>query len=154
MPNLFLYAPQWLSYYSPVIGGLRGATALGMEPTYYWDGLDRSVLDWLDQHTPEGGKIHFSAPSWANLELMRRWGVLERDYRDESPGRYVWHVLQRRPSAASEADRWLIEHSCPAFSKKIHNGRPGWLLDVPLVEIYPYEQYLAAKRAVSSTEGN
>ena len=32
--------PVPLSYFSPIVGGLPGATALGMEPTYYWDGLD------------------------------------------------------------------------------------------------------------------
>ena len=41
--NLRWYAPQWLSYYSLAIGGLPGATALGMEPTYYWDGLDQTA---------------------------------------------------------------------------------------------------------------
>ena len=35
--SLYWYAPQWLSYYNLLIGGLPGATAAGMEPTYYWD---------------------------------------------------------------------------------------------------------------------
>ncbi|MGL6194772.1 MAG: ArnT family glycosyltransferase, partial [Thermoguttaceae bacterium] len=46
--NIFWYAPQWLSYYNGLIGGLRGATKAGMEPTYYWDSLDQEVLDWLE----------------------------------------------------------------------------------------------------------
>ena len=29
--------PVPLSYYSPLIGGLPGAAAIGMEPTFYWD---------------------------------------------------------------------------------------------------------------------
>src|SRR5262249_46342248 len=32
--------PVPLAYYSPLVGGLPGATALGMEPTYYWDALN------------------------------------------------------------------------------------------------------------------
>lgn len=146
LPNLYLYAPQWLSYYNLLIGGLRGATALGMEPTYYWDSLDGPVLDWLHRHTPEDSKIRFAAPSWANLELMRRWGTLRREYREEAPGRFAWYVLQRRPSAASDADRWLIEHARPEFRKRLGACH---LLDVSLLEVYPYQQYLAAERAVS-----
>jgi hypothetical protein len=145
--GLYRYAPQWLSYYNVFIGGLRGATELGMEPTYYWDTLDRPVLDWLHAHTPENGKIRFAAPSWANLELMRRWGVLRRDYRDEAPGRFVWYVLQRRPSAASEADSWLIEHARPAYEKRLG---PGWAEDVPLLWVYPHSQYLEAEKRTRS----
>jgi hypothetical protein len=143
---LYLYGPQWLSYYNLLIGGLRGATALGMEPTYYWDSLDGPVLDWLHRHTPEDSKIRFAAPSWANLELMRRWGTLHREYREEAPGRFAWYVLQRRPSAASDADRWLIEHARPEFRKRLG---ACYLRDVSLLEVYPYQQYLAAEHAVS-----
>jgi 4-amino-4-deoxy-L-arabinose transferase-like glycosyltransferase len=38
------YFPHGLSFYNRLIGGLRGATALGLEPTYYWDSLDRQTL--------------------------------------------------------------------------------------------------------------
>src|SRR5262249_6877250 len=35
--SLVLMMPVPLSYYSPLVGGLPGATRMGMEPTYYWD---------------------------------------------------------------------------------------------------------------------
>lgn len=140
--GLYRYSPQWLSYYNLLIGGLRGATAMGMEPTYYWDSLDRQVLDWLHANTPEEGKIRFAAPSWANLELMQHWSVLKRDYRDDAPGRFVWYVLQRRPSAESDADAWLLAHGRPAFEKRLE----GFLACTPLLAVYPYGQYLQAER--------
>ncbi len=147
--NLFWYAPQWLSYYNLLIGGLPGATALGMEPTYYWDGLDRSVLDWLQTHTRPGEKVEFAAGAWENLELMRAWGTLRCEYQPQSPGEFRWYVLQRRASAWQPADRWLIEHARPAFAKAIRpNGFGPWRLDVPLVEIYSYDRYLEAADAV------
>lgn len=143
------YAPQWLSYYNLAIGGLPGATALGMEPTYYWDGLDRSVLDWLDEHTGPGEKVQFAAPSLENLLLMRRWGTLPVEFRARAPGTYRWHVIQHRPSGWQPADRWLVEHAEPAYRKTIRGGGWGpWRLDVPLVEIYSYSQYLEACEAV------
>jgi hypothetical protein len=150
--SLFWYTPQWLSYYNLLIGGLPGATALGMEPTYYWDGLDRSVLDWLHAHTRPGEKVEFAAGAWENLELMRAWGTLRCEYQPQSPGEFRWYVLQRRPSAWQPADRWLIAHARPAFAKAIRPiGFAPWRLDVPLVEVYSYDQYLEAVDALSTT---
>jgi len=137
--NLVLYAPQWLSYYNLLIGGLGGATAAGMEPTYYWDGLDHSVLDWLHEHTAEGEKIRFGACSPTNLYLMRRWGTLRRETDPGAPGEFRWYVVQRRPSGYSPVDEWLIGHARPAHRKT--------LLAVPLVEVYRYADY---RRAVES----
>ena len=37
--SVALMMPVPLSYYSPLVGGLPGASRLGMEPTYYWDAL-------------------------------------------------------------------------------------------------------------------
>jgi hypothetical protein len=145
--SLLWYAPQWLSYYNLVLGGLPGATAVGMEPTYYWDALDPSVLDWLERHTPPGEKISFGSAPPENLALLRKWGVLRRDYRQDSPGRFVWYVIQRRPSAWEPCDQWLIEHARPAFQKTIRSGGWGpWRLDVPLLDVYPYAEYLRACR--------
>ena len=39
--SVALMMPVPLSYFSPLIGGLPGAAKLGMEPTYFWDGLTR-----------------------------------------------------------------------------------------------------------------
>jgi hypothetical protein len=143
--SLSWYSPQWLSYYNLLIGGLRGATALGMEPTYYWDGLDRTVLAWLEAHSGPEEKVDFATGAWENLELMRAWGTLPRDYRPEGPGEYRWYVVQCRPSAWQPADRWLVEHARPAFVKTIRAGGLGpWRLDVPLVLVYSYGQYLEA----------
>jgi hypothetical protein len=150
---MFWYAPQWLSYYNLLVGGLPGATALGMEPTYYWDALDGEVLAWLDQHTPAGAKVAFAAPSPENLELMSRWGLLRVEYRDEAPGTFRWYVLQRRPSAWQPADKWLIAHGHPAFQKTIRHGGWGfWRLTEPLIEVYPYAEYEAACRAPDPVE--
>jgi hypothetical protein len=128
---------------------LRGATALGMEPTYYWDGLDQSVLDWLLENTQENEKIYFAAGSEKNLELMRRWQVLPRETNVAAPGEFRWYVLQRRPSALKEVDLWLIEHCQPAFEKTIHPGGVGpWRLDVPLIQVFSFQQYLQAGEAI------
>lgn len=146
--SLFWYAPQWLSYYNLLIGGLRGADAAGMEATYYWDALDCDVLDWLHAHTEAHDKIDFAAPSFENLSLMRQAGILRRGWRPDEPGAYRWRVIQRRPTFWTSRDRWLVEHETPVFSKTIRPPDCGigpWRLDVPLIVVYSFEQYRRAQ---------
>ena len=145
----YWYQPHGLSYYNLLIGGLPGAVRRGMEPTYYWDGLDRSVTDWLARNTRYDEKVKFTALPEENLSLMRSFGLLDVEYRAEAPGRYRWYVLQRRPSTLSAADRWLIRHHDAAFQKRIRpNGWGPWRLDTPLVEVYAFEQHLESLAAV------
>jgi uncharacterized membrane protein YhaH (DUF805 family) len=173
--SLIWYAPQWLSYYNLAIGGLPGAAALGMEPTYYWTGLDRSVLEWLHKHTAPDEKVLFgpvlevmalSGPKVGeeavvgpvreekvqagpveNLRQMQTWGLFRRRFAFAAPGRYRWYVIQHRPSAWQAADAWLVARAEPALRRTIRGGGWGpWRLDVPLVEVYSYDQYLGACR--------
>lgn len=146
--NLAWYAPQWLSYYNLLIGGLRGAAAAGMEPTYYWDALDGEVLGWLEAHTAGDEKVRFGSGSPENLALMRAWGMLGVEYRPDAPGRYAWYVIQRRPSACMPPDRWLLENARPVYRKTLRQSGWGpWRLDVPLIEIYRYADFAAAREA-------
>jgi len=142
--SLVWYAPHWLSHYNLLIGGLPGATAAGMEPTYYWDGLDRSVLDWLDENTEEDQNIWIRSPSLENLVWMhRRQGT---QY-EPVPGAFRWYVLQNRPGnwPPDSVDRRLMEEFTPAMAKTIRTGGWGpWRLDVPLVAVYDFRQYFEA----------
>lgn len=144
------YWPQELSYYNLTIGGLRGATALGMEPTYYWDSLDRRVFDWLETNTGPEEKILFGAAPPENLALLREWGTLQRGYRAADPGVFRWYVIQLRPSGWRDFDRWLLTHEQPAYRHTIRADDQGlgpWRLDVPLLNIYTFEQYERARAA-------
>ena len=136
--SLFWYKPQWLSYYNLLAGGLRGATAAGMEPAYYWDGLDEEVLDWLHRHTGAGEKVIFAAPPTENLALLYRWGLLRCEYRARAPGQPRWYVVQHRPSAWTANHRQWLAGARPAFQKRIRaEGIGPWCLDVPVISIYP-----------------
>ena len=156
--SVFWYAPQWLSYYNLLIGGVRGATAAGMEPTYYWDGLDESVLRWLRQNTAADEKIRFAAGPGDNLRLLEEWSILRRDFRPGAKGKFRWYVLQRRPSGWQPADRWLMQNRRPVFFKTLGrhrfqdtaDGWWAWRRDVRLVEVYAYSDYEQARRAVGA----
>jgi hypothetical protein len=123
--------PVPLSYYSPLAGGLPGATRLGMEPTYYWDSLQPEVLDWLNAHTTSDQKVMFSRypTSWLYLRQTHR---LRPGIQPHEPGLWAWYVMQNRPGAMRQMERDLIAHGHPAkvFSR--------W--GVPLLWVFPYHE--------------
>jgi hypothetical protein len=127
--SVLLLLPVPLSYYSPLVGGLPGATRLGMEPTYYWDGLSAEARRWLRDNTQPGQTIRFATfpTSWLYL---RQTGELPRRLDPIDPGRPAWYVMQNRPGAWSRIDRQLAERSIPALvvSK----------FGVPLIWVFPY----------------
>ena len=140
--DTFSYFPHNLSYYSRIVGGLRGAVALGLEPTYYWDALDREALKWLEEHTDRDEKVAFAAGPRDNLALLKRWGMLAR--LPGEPGRFRWYVIQRRPSAWQPVDRRLIEQEQPAYQRTLGS--------VPLLDVYAFEKYEKAAATTAREE--
>lgn len=137
--SVALMMPVPLSYFSPIVGGLPGAAALGMEPTYFWDGLTDEALDWLNSHTPPGQKVGFATypTSWLYL---RDHGRLRPAILPNEPGGWSWYVVQNRPGAFLPLDRALVDRGRPAFVVK------KW--GVPLVWVFPYEQVREMSREV------
>jgi hypothetical protein len=132
-----LMMPVPLSYYSPVVGGLPGASTLGMEPTYYWDALTDEALDWLKAHTAPGQKVRFATypTSWLSLRDSGRLppGLLPND-----PGVWAWYVVQNRPGAFGPVDRDLAARGRPALTVR------KW--GVPLLWVFPYDEVEARLR--------
>ena len=126
--SIALMMPVPLSYYGPLVGGLPGATRLGMEPTYYWDGLSEDALEWLNRHTPPGQKVFFATnpTSWLYL---RQTGRLKPEILPYRPGTLAWYVVQNRPGAFSPRDRAIVASVRPAYVVR------KW--GVPLVWIFP-----------------
>jgi 4-amino-4-deoxy-L-arabinose transferase-like glycosyltransferase len=142
--SLALMMPVPLSYYSPIVGGLPGATRMGMEPTYYWDALQPRILDWLNSHTATSQKVMFSKypTSWLHLRQTRKLRV---KILTNEPGDWAWYVVQNRPGALQEMERDLIAHGHPAqvFSQ--------W--GVPLLWVFPYRDVEAWQRGELSRAG-
>jgi hypothetical protein len=152
--SIALMMPVPLSYFSPIVGGLPGATRLGMEPTFYWDSLTNDALDWLNSHTDPGRTIQFShfSHSFYYLRQTNRLQLLlllpeRRSFyksslgtnspplgipRDDSSS-VQWYVLQNRPGLFHDWDRTLIKH-----------GRPIYVVrkfGVPLLMVYPIMEF-------------
>jgi len=129
--GLALVFPVPLSYYSPLTGGLPGATALGMEPTYYWDALSADARAWLRANTPPGRKVRFASYPTAWLYL-RDLGELPPAILPDDPGAWAWYVLQNRPGAFSPVDRALVARGRPSYVERTQG--------VPLLWVFPYDQ--------------
>jgi 4-amino-4-deoxy-L-arabinose transferase-like glycosyltransferase len=127
--SVALLMPVPLSYYSPLVWGLKGAARLGMEPTYYWDALTGDALDWLNAH--DEGKVQFATfpRSWLYL---RQTGRLRAHVLPEDPGPWAWYVMQNRPGEFGPEQRRLAA-----------SGRPAYVVrkqGVPLLWIFPYSE--------------
>ena len=97
--SIAVMMPVPLSYFSPLVGGLPGASALGMEPTYYWDALSPEARRWLADHTPPGETIEFATfpHSWLYL---RQTGAL--------PGGWPRSIAASRNGTCSKTGRGVL----------------------------------------------
>ena len=129
--SIAVMMPVPLSYFSPAVGGLPGAAALGMEPTYYWDALGPQPRRWLAHHTATGETIQFAMFSRSFLHL-RRIGELPPRLASIDPGRPRWVVLQNRPGAFSDLGKALVARGHPRYTLT--------KLGVPLIWIFPYRE--------------
>jgi hypothetical protein len=130
--SILVMMPVPLSYFSPLVGGLPGATALGMEPTYYWDALSPEACGWLTERTGPGETIIFATNPHSWLYL-RQIGALPRRLVQFDLGLPKWYVLQNRPGAFSEIDRSLAAEGRPAYSVS--------KLGIPLIWIFPFSEF-------------
>jgi hypothetical protein len=143
------YYPQTLSHYSLLIGGVRGAERMGMEPAYWWDALDNDVLSWLNEHTEPGAALAFSPIS--NMTQLHEWHRLRA--RDVDPRKevFTWYVLQNRTGMLTEVDRTLLRGATPAYTKYAGRRSPasGVPADLqsPLIVVFSYRQYQEALSA-------
>jgi 4-amino-4-deoxy-L-arabinose transferase-like glycosyltransferase len=130
--SVALLLPVPLSYYSPLVGGLPGATRLGMEPTFYWDALTDDALAWLNRHTDSESKVLF-ASNPTSLLYLRQNGRLRAGCFPVEPGVWTWYVLQNRPGAFKPWDGALAAHGRPAYVVR--------KLGVPLLWIFPVAEF-------------
>jgi hypothetical protein len=135
--SVALSMPALLSYYSPLVAGLPGATRLGMEPTYYWDSLSDEAIDWLNSHSARGEKVLF--PTYPTIwRYLRQTGKLRPAALPHEPGDWVWYVVQNRPGAFGPEDRILVARSGPR-----HVLVEKW--GVPLLWAFPYSELEQAR---------
>lgn len=98
------YAPCWLSYYSLLLGGLKGANTAGMELTYWGDSITADMLQQVVQDVPENSVVQLAPllhPAYLQMlqetpELKQK-GIRLIPFESEKPvSEYVLY-FQRNP---------------------------------------------------------
>ncbi|MFH1301340.1 MAG: glycosyltransferase family 39 protein [Planctomycetota bacterium] len=114
------YAPCWLSDYSLLIGGLKGANAAGMEVTYWGDSITADMLQKVTDEVPENSVIQLAPilhPAYLQTlqetpELKRK-GIQLIPFESERPvSEYVLY-FQRNPYLpqmlqAPQSEAWTV----------------------------------------------
>jgi len=129
------FHPLQLSYYNSLIGGLSGASRMGMEPTYYWDALTPDTRDWINRHTELDRSVMFVYPL-APFEYLHHWGLLSPTPIPDRAHPPQWFLVQNRPGILRsypplKLAAYLLKHVRPVYTKASSTA-PG----VPLVAIY------------------
>jgi 4-amino-4-deoxy-L-arabinose transferase-like glycosyltransferase len=121
-PHLILSAPlypHWLSYYSETIGGLPGATRLGLETTY-WCETYNEVLDYLDANAKDGDTVWVDPWSHDVMVYYQLYGRLRDDLQISSP-KPVKSILDTnkslQPIPYSRASFVVLHHLQRSYAK-------------------------------------
>ncbi len=143
--SVALMMPVPLSYFSPIVGGLPGAARLGMEPTYFWDGLPADAIAWLERHTPAGRSVRFAnVPDVLALPPANRPAPGPALAGRAGPARLV---RRAEPAGRLRAARTRSARDGPAGVCQVSR------LGVPLVLIYPYPRATACRPSGSAPPG-
>lgn len=73
-------APYWTSYYNELVGGLRGASAKGMEVTYWYDAFTPEFISEVERILPEGATV-MAWPTAKYFAELQELGLLRDDLR-------------------------------------------------------------------------
>lgn len=131
--QLALVHPYQLAYYSEIVGGIRGARALGFETTYWMDAFNSPVLDWMNRNLPEGARVWVLGEPLA-LKVQQGYGELRPDMRFVgTPAEADWALVQMRQGILGPDVLEHLAHARPVYQLELQG--------VPLVGIYPIEEF-------------
>ncbi|MBC7232623.1 MAG: glycosyltransferase family 39 protein [Chloroflexi bacterium] len=139
LPPLFSIAdihPYELSYYSELVGGLPGATRLGLETTF-WCETYRDALPYLNQNAEPWASVWAENPFV--LRLYQRYNLLREDLQIMggdvvSPFTADYVVIQMHQTGF---------YHVPELVDMLHNHAPVYMLDyhgIPLLYVYELRQ--------------
>jgi 4-amino-4-deoxy-L-arabinose transferase-like glycosyltransferase len=125
------FADAPLSQYNALVGGLRGATALGFERQYY-DLAFRDLVALLSEEAPPNARVHFLPNNWEYVRTFKHYrkeGTLRPDIRvTRSEGRAQWIVLtHERRFRRYGADLQRLREWAVIAEKKV-DGTPLWTI--------------------------
>jgi len=113
-------APFYLSYYNEAIGGLPGATARGMEVTYWYDSITPGFLDRLNEELPPGARLA-TFPTLDYFLELQQYGLLRDDIEImfELPAPYYLQITRK---ALFEPLQWGLWDNVEPAMTVTHDG--------------------------------
>jgi hypothetical protein len=126
--DLFLYHPYELSYYSRLVGGLRGAYQRGLEVTYFMEVFTPDFLNFLNEKLPPNAAINASVANFM-LAYYQKENRLRPDLKIAGNNdRFDYYILMTRRSVWSRKELMLFRTHSPLAAIRVG--------DVPLVSVY------------------
>ncbi|MCG3197397.1 MAG: hypothetical protein GHCLOJNM_01883 [bacterium] len=124
----FRLHPHQLSYYSFLVGGVRGANALGLETTYWCDSLSPRFLRELIPLLPDNARVATHALDEHPLLEQQREGLLPPGWTFVKVPPAHARILQFRQGFFGPAEQALAEQGVPLAEVAIDG--------IPLVRVY------------------
>jgi hypothetical protein len=118
-----------LSQYNGLLGGLRGATAVGFERQYY-DLAFRDLVAWLSAEAPPKLKVHFLPNNWEYVRTYkwyREAGELRSDIQvTQNESAADWIIITHERRFARYGEDLLRHRSKEILLEKRVDGVPIW----------------------------
>jgi hypothetical protein len=125
--DLVRFTPYEIAYFNPLIGGLPGAQAAGIQDaTDYWGTSYRRGFAWLNENAPLGAALYLP-PGQVHLAVAVHGLWLREDIALISEGEpaagpvYVMHTT--RPTEYAGVDRYCRSHWEPVYLIEV-DGAP------------------------------
>ncbi|MCX5902953.1 MAG: glycosyltransferase family 39 protein [Proteobacteria bacterium] len=137
--------PYELCYYNELVGGVRGAYALGMETTYWYDVVNGKFLKILNRDIPQGAAVSMWVGNQAYFEFLQDKGKIRKDIKFITPDIIVTITNKGADFKFSpETPQYLILLSRQGTFNELYwniyyKNRPLYSLkleDIPLISLY------------------
>ena len=148
------FYPHLLSYYSEAVGGVAGATKMGLEGTY-WCETYNEVLDYLNENAEAGDVVYIDPYSHNVMYYYQRQGQLRDDIQFTStyPATSIFDdAIKTVQRPFSRADFVVFQNRGTTFGAEgLDSPYANWLAkqepdfefaygDVPLIAVYQKEK--------------
>lgn len=111
--------PYYLAYYNELAGGADGAKRLGMESTYWCDGLTLGMLDEINRIVgPNKTMRPLSMPDEV-IDYYKQRGWLRSDINHTAEPPYDFHLLQCRQGMFTRAEWFFYTQRKPLAVVKV-----------------------------------
>jgi hypothetical protein len=135
--GLWAMAPCWLSYYNLCVGGLPGASRLGLEISYWGDSVTRDLLATTAARVPLGGTVAalptLHPAQWNEVRLqcpaIKARNIRLAPWGTEASARADYVLMFVRPEYLPEEFRGLLDGSKIAVEVRRHGVLLAALLE-------------------------